>query len=69
MLTGLRTAHMFTVPGEHHSVDDAGPVLSGELWLRVDAGGYSVHRSVKQGSWAHALPCDSRRGKYRHSCD
>ena len=24
MMTGLRTPHVFTVPGEHDSVDDAG---------------------------------------------
>ena len=45
------------------------PILSGELWLRVDAGAYSLHRSVKQRSGAHDLPCDSRRGKYHHGCD
>jgi predicted MPP superfamily phosphohydrolase len=28
MMTGLRTPHVFTVPGEHDSVDDAGQIIT-----------------------------------------
>ena len=50
MLTGLRTAHIFTVPGEHDSVDDAGQKYRsafgagtrGDGWYSFDIAGVHV---------------------------
>jgi 3',5'-cyclic AMP phosphodiesterase CpdA len=50
MLTGLRTPHVFTVPGEHDSVDDAGQKYRsafgdgtrGEGWYSFDIAGVHV---------------------------
>jgi 3',5'-cyclic AMP phosphodiesterase CpdA len=50
MLTGLNTPHIFTVPGEHDSVDDAGQKYRqafgagtlGEGWYSVDIAGVHI---------------------------
>ncbi|MBV8861055.1 MAG: metallophosphoesterase [Mycobacterium sp.] len=50
MMTGLRTAHLFTVPGEHDSVDDAGQKYRsafgagtrGDGWYSFDIAGVHV---------------------------
>jgi hypothetical protein len=50
MLTGLRTPHVFTVPGEHDSVDDAGQKYRsvfgagtrGDGWYSFDIAGVHV---------------------------
>jgi len=50
MLTGLRTAHIFTVPGEHDSIDDAGQKYRsvfgagtrGDGWYSFDIAGVHV---------------------------
>jgi 3',5'-cyclic AMP phosphodiesterase CpdA len=50
MMTGLRTAHVFTVPGEHDSVDDAGQKYRsafgagtrGDGWYSFDIAGVHV---------------------------
>jgi len=50
MLTGLNTPHVFTVPGEHDSTDDAGQKYRevfgagtrGEGWYSLDVGGVHV---------------------------
>jgi 3',5'-cyclic AMP phosphodiesterase CpdA len=50
MMTGLRTAHVFTVPGEHDSIDDAGQKYRsafgagtrGDGWYSFDIAGVHV---------------------------
>jgi hypothetical protein len=50
MLTGLRTAHIFTVPGEHDSIDNAGQKYRsvfgagtrGDGWYSFDIAGVHV---------------------------
>jgi Calcineurin-like phosphoesterase len=40
MMTGLRTAHVFTVPGEHDSIDDAGQKYRSAFGAGTRGGGW-----------------------------
>jgi 3',5'-cyclic AMP phosphodiesterase CpdA len=61
MLTGLRTPHVFTVPGEHDSVDDAGQKYRqvfgagtrGDGWYSFDVAGVHVIALVNTLSFSN----------------
>ena len=73
MLTGLRTAHIFTVPGEHDSIDDAGQKYRsvfgagtrGDGWYSFDIAGVR-QRIGRRGS---AIERDIAFGLGKHLVD
>ncbi len=75
MLTGLNTPHIFTVPGEHDSVDDAGQKYRqvfgagtrGDGWYSFDIAGVHVIALVNtlnsEDGWAIWAPTSSTSSK------
>ena len=63
MLTGLNTPHIFTVPGEHDSVDDAGQKYRqvfgagtrGDGWYSFDIAGRACHRAGQHAELSKRL--------------